>query len=534
MLTNVKLDLECENAIEINQENLFKILDDNCVTTYGKKHHFSEIQTVSEYFNQVPLSSYQDFEDDIRQMWEGKENLLTAYPLNGFCISSGTEGKAKYIPITQEALKCYSDYLECYKNQVFPKSEQGKRLFINVFRTDVDQGQEKGLLCSEICYRWLYEHGELDPGRFAGGKELLFDGKPGNGLYAKAWAGILTEDIVVLESAFLYDILQFFGYLEEHWEEIIQDMKNGNIPDGIQLSEKIRKRLLSFKRDTERIRFAEQEFSKGFDGIAKRLWSKLRLVSGISNRAFFAEDMSLKKYTGDTPQHYLCYCASECYIGTPADVNSFDYVLLPKNAFYEFLPYDEGDGDSTEETVLPHECEPGKLYEIVITNFSGLYRYRMGDVLHIKGFWKENPVFEFAFRKNQALNIAGEKMSIVQMEEAIRRMEANSVQLEMYSFGVSLKRMPARYIALFVLKAKADVMRMADILDAAFSDVNRDYLDLRNMGYLEKPAVYLADRDGYEKVMDSFREKHRHNKPLHILPQDIAEEVLERASYETI
>ena len=534
MSADKQLDMECEDAININKENLKKILNDNQNTAFGKKYNFSQIKTLQEYCRNIPLSGYPDFQVYIEEMWEGKENLLTAYPLKGFCITSGTEGKAKYIPITCETLLRYSDYLERYKKRIVGESEQGKRLFVNIFRTDLEQEQEMGLLCSEVFYRWFYEKGELDTEQFAGGKELLFDSKTADGLYAKVWSGILTDGLVLLESVFQYDVLNFFNYFEKHWEEIIRNIENREIPNDKKLSENIKKRLLSFESDPGRLHFVEQECKKGFDGIAKRLWPKLRLISGISNRAFFAEDTALKKYTGDIPRHYFCYCSSECYMGTPAGENSFDFVLLPNNAFYEFLPYSEI--DDVTETVLPHECEPGKLYEIVFTNFSGLYRYRMGDVLLMKGFRKESPVFEFAFRRNQALNIAGEKMSIRQLEKAVQEMEAYSVWIEEYCFSISLEQMPAKYLAVFVLKEKTKenttLAKIEDILDAGLSDVNRDYMDLRNLGYLDKPVVYLVSRAGYRKIMESFRKEHRHNKPLHILPEGISKVLLERSAYE--
>lgn len=214
-------------------------------------------------------------------------------------------------------------------------------------------------------------------------------------------------------------------------------------------------------------------------------------------------------------------------MGTPVGENSFDFVLLPNNAFFEFLPYSEN--DDAVQTVLPHECEPEKLYEIVFTNFSGLYRYRMGDVLHMKGFWKESPVFEFAFRRNQALNIAGEKMSVRQLELAVQKLKAYAIQIEAYSFGVSLEQLPAKYFALFVLEEGQTSIQnknkkedLGDILDTALSEVNRDYMDLRGLGYLDKPAVYVTDRDRYEKMLDRVREGHRHNKPLHILSEDVS------------
>lgn len=521
MLTDWELETECANAVAANRKNLEEILRDNRDTEFGKKYSFAGIRTIEEFRGSVPLSRYHDYQKEIEKMRSGGENILTAYSLNGFCTTSGTDGTTKYIPVTHEAFARCGAWMEGYKSRVYAQAGHGKRLFLNFFRTDLETKQEQDLLVSEMFYRHMYETGELYPEHFAGGRELLFEKNPGDGMYAKTWIGILTEDIVVLEAIFLYDILHFFSYLEKSWEAIIRDIKNGVISDDARLSESVKNRLLACKRDPARIAYVEGECKKGVAGIAKRLWPGLALLSGVSNKAFFAEDEALEKYAGSIPRHYLCYGASECYMGEPLGENSFDYVLVPRTAFYEFIPY-SADDDVTE-TVLPHECEPGKLYEIVITTFTGFYRYRMDDILLMKGFHKESPVFEFAFRRKHTLNIAGEKMSILQMEEAVRKMREKGIQIEAYSIGVSLVQMPAKYIALLALKENTEAEAPAEILDGALSEVNRDYMDLRQLGYLDKPVVYAVDGDRYSEITERFRKEHRHNKPLHILPEHAAE-----------
>lgn len=61
----------------------------------------------------------------------------------------------------------------------------------------------------------------------------------------------------------------------------------------------------------------------------------------------------------------------------------------------------------------------GALYEPVLTTFSGLYRYRTGDVVRVTGFLGESPIVEFVLRRNLFLNVAGEKMSVFQAERAV-------------------------------------------------------------------------------------------------------------------
>ena len=56
---------------------------------------------------------------------------------------------------------------------------------------------------------------------------------------------------------------------------------------------------------------------------------------------------------------------------------------------------------STEEnpdTQFVDEVEVGKRYEVALTTNSGLYRYRMGDVVEVVGFHERCPVIAFKYR----------------------------------------------------------------------------------------------------------------------------------------
>ena len=53
----------CKSAADASQKQLLSILKDNADTEYGKKYHFSDISSVSEYKKQVPFSTFEDYED---------------------------------------------------------------------------------------------------------------------------------------------------------------------------------------------------------------------------------------------------------------------------------------------------------------------------------------------------------------------------------------------------------------------------------------------------------------------------------------
>ena len=88
-------------------------------------------------------------------------------------------------------------------------------------------------------------------------------------------------------------------------------------------------------------------------------------------------------------------------MGVVTEVESMDYTLIPQGGYYEFLPVD-AEGDETAlrtQTLKLNELEVGQDYEIIITNFSGFYRYRIGDVVTVNGYEGESPKICFKYRK---------------------------------------------------------------------------------------------------------------------------------------
>ena len=521
---NDALRADCGNARAINEENLMRILAENADTVFGREHRFAEIRDASDYRARVPLQKYADLEPYILRMREGDARQLTAYRVLAFAQTSGTESEPKFIPATDRAQAVYGNGFEQYQDTVV-RETGGMRLYINTFRSDPDKPMEPLLLYSEIYYRHLYDTGRMDMEQYAGGLPLMFCAQPGESAFGKAWVALLEENITVIESIFLYDQLYFFNYLETNWDKLLRSIRRREIPEDVALAEPIREKLLSLPADEARLRRVEAAAAQGFDGIARRLWPRLRLITGVSNRGYASEDAALRRYVGDVPQFYFCYGASECYFGAPVRENAYDYVLLPRHAFFEFLPYGNGDGGG--QTLLPHELETGALYEILFTSFAGLYRYRIGDVVRVTGYVGESPVMEYAFRKNLAINLAGEKMGTLQIEAAMQALRAAGWKIEMYCLGASIDRLPGRYLAAIALEQTEgmDADALSAALDRALQDANSDYRDLRKLGSLGQASVYLFDRDRYRDFLRANGLTGGHNKPKHIAPDGFSEEV---------
>lgn len=72
-----------------------------------------------------------------------------------------------------------------------------------------------------------------------------------------------------------------------------------------------------------------------------------------------------------------------------------------------------------QQTLFGEEVEAGRLYELVVTTLSGLYRYRIGDVVKVNRFHNDCPVVEFQYRQGQLLNMRSEKTTETMMYEAL-------------------------------------------------------------------------------------------------------------------
>ena len=91
-------------ACDTNENNLRRILRDNKDTEFGRRFGFADISSAEEFSKAVPLGEYDDFEEYIQRTYSGEDNILTAYPIRNFILSSGTKGRVKRFPLTEDAL----------------------------------------------------------------------------------------------------------------------------------------------------------------------------------------------------------------------------------------------------------------------------------------------------------------------------------------------------------------------------------------------------------------------------------------------
>ena len=167
------------------------------------------------------------------------------------------------------------------------------------------------------------------------------------------------------------------------------------------------------------------------------------------------------------------------------------------------------------------DVEVGGKYELLITTFSGAYRYAIGDVVEIVGFKGQAPIVRVCYRKSQVISIADEKMNVRELESAMRKFQRRAECIaEGYCVdGDYTKRRP-RYL-LYLELAEGELPEDAEqLLDECLMESCAGYKRDRELAELDKVKIQMIPQGGfkaYGRFMAKLGHRKEQDKPLRIL-----------------
>ena len=528
---------------ETNLKLIKSIIEENKNTEYGKKYNFSKIKNIEDYKNYVPISNYEDYELFVKRMSNGEANILTVYPIIAHLMTSGSEKAIrKLIPFSRKAAENMGQKAFLLRDKILNKykKENKKEYILFIGKMDIDLNKElpKEMILSEMLYYFSYKNKIIDLQNFYGGPDLLFDIGSEDFLYEKIWISILKEDILDIESIYMFSILQFFIEFEKSYKDIISDIKKREINPDKKLSEKSKNYLLNLPISYERLEYVEKECEKGFEGIALRLWKNIKLITGITSKTFIYENKLLERYTKGISIDSFLFALSESFIGFPKEINSYSYAIDPTFSFYEFIPYNEDyyeSNNNPEKTLLINEVEKDKLYELIITNLSGLYRYRTYDVIKIIEKNENELLFEFILRENLLLNIKQEKTTIKDILNVMVKMENIVPDILGFCIGATTVNQIATYFLFLFLDGKKELKLNIDELEKKFdiflSESNCLYKKYRHFNYIGQPKIFIKHQEQFNKLKENLHYIKSHNKPKFIIPEPLLIDILKNEGY---
>lgn len=447
---------DCENT---QKEVLLDILNNAKNTEIGQRFNFEKIKSIEEYQQKVPILEYEDIEEYIEKMALAKEDVLFPGKTSFFISTSGTTGNSKKIPESEKSSKAKSAVLKL-RNLYLTTELIGKIKKNNeIIQYLVEKGIDLTNLDSNSFMDKFYFYsvtsaspnnktkGGIDIG-FASGKTFdnssfanslsypkeimgLKDGEAT--MYLSMLFSLIHEDVVIITSNNAGRVYARVKYAQEHAKEIIADIKNGTINKNLNLSKKEREIFESYiQPNPERATFLQDLLKNGKEYfIPKYYWPHL-----IASRFWLTGSVGvnvdkLKEYLPDNIIYYdVGYGASEGKINIPHQSGVGSGTLSIASIFYEFLSLETGD------ILTADKLELGKDYELILTNYGGLYRYPLHDIVRVTGFVGNTPDIEFITKSKEILNIAQEKVpapSIVEiLTEFLKNKELILVQSQIF------------------------------------------------------------------------------------------------------
>lgn len=520
-----------------NHDLLFRLLKDNANTEYGKKYGFGEITTLEEFKARVPFSTYDDYAPYIERMIDNDEkDLITAYPIVHYAVSSGSVGVPKRIPVSRETLDHYnlnsSNRYFAHADEAYRAAHGGKALRgkgLNTMEVSVRK-TKNNVPMGAISGASVAEFRSFLPYVFTSPEEVIFPEEQMDMKYLKLRYALAEREVAFMMSAFMTGLVDLMNYLVANWPMFVEDIRTGTINTDIKLSPEMRAKLeAGLRPDPARADELQAAFEQGFDTpIVPRIWPDLCSVGSIGAGGFIGHTERMRAFLGpDVRIDFMVYAASEALMAVAPVDDKPEYVLLPDSCFYEFVPMDS---DDEETTYTIDQLETCRDYEIIITNLSGFYRYRIKDVIRVLGWYGNLPLVAFVYRKNQMLSIAGEKTN----DEAVLWSVQQTGKEIGYRFAdycvyPDTDSDPGHYTVLLEPDRPLDqseVPHVRDVLDDYLGQANTSYgtkVKTGVLGPLELKISQIETHALYRDIMISKGVSANQLKPVRVLDTPMKE-----------
>ncbi|KAG8641175.1 hypothetical protein MANES_13G116000v8 [Manihot esculenta] len=454
------------NVDSVQERNLAEILRRNSETEYLKRFQLQGATDRDNFKAKIPVVTYEDIQPEIQRIANGDRSaIFSAHPVSEFLTSSGTSaGERKLMPTIQEELD---------RRQLLyvPGLDKGKGLYFLFVKAETKT--PGGLLARPVLTSYYksehFKNRPYDPYNvYTSPNETILCADSFQSMYTQMLCGlIMREEVLRVGAVFASGLLRAIRFLQINWKQLVGDISSGTLNPKI-TDPSVRECMTKIlKPNPELAEFITNQCSEeNWEGIITRIWPNTKYLDVIVTGAMAQYIPTLEYYSAGLPMACTMYASSECYFGLnlkpmskPSEVS---YTIMPNMAYFEFLPHEPSapapSRDCPPRLVDLADVEVGKEYELVITTYSGLYRYRVGDILRVTGFYNKAPQFRFVRRKNVLLSIDSDKTDEAELQKGIENAsillrEFNTSVVEYTSYA-DTKRIPGHYVIYWELLVK--------------------------------------------------------------------------------
>uniref|UniRef100_A0ACD5V105 Uncharacterized protein n=1 Tax=Avena sativa TaxID=4498 RepID=A0ACD5V105_AVESA len=457
----------------VQQRVLAEILDRNAATEYLRDCGLDGATDRDTFRAKVPVVSYDALQPYIQRIVNGDRSpILSTHPVSEFLTSSGTSaGERKLMPTIKDELdrrqSLYS-LLMPVMNLYVSGLDKTKGLYFLFVKAETKT--PGGLAARPVLTSYyksdLFKNRSYDPyHNYTSPTAAILCADAFQSMYAQMLCGLCQRhEVLRVGAVFASGLLRAIRFLQLNWEQLADDIEAGALTPRV-TDASVREAVAAILRpDPVLARFVRDECRDGdWAGIITRIWPNTKYLDVIVTGAMAQYIPTLKHYSGDLPMACTMYASSECYFGLNlrplCDPSEVAYTIMPNMGYFEFLPVDEATGavDAGSKLVDLARVELGREYELVITTYAGLNRYRVGDVLRVSGFHNAAPQFQFVRRKNVLLSIESDKTDEAELQRAVERAAAllgpHGASVAEYTSQACTKSIPGHYVIYWELLA---------------------------------------------------------------------------------
>ncbi len=493
-------------APDENEALLQRILAENAGTYFGRAHGFERITTPEEYARAVPLRDYEGFRELVQRVADGEQAVLTAEPVRYLGVTSGTTGRGKLVPMTARAQRQIILNMMLTTHGVVAESVEGRRPGpgLLVLSSVLPQVSKAGIPIGTATAGGMDRMKGLAPLLWSSPVEVFQVRSHPVAMHLHLLFALARRELTSLSSPFASTLVDLLRTLEREWPALCDELETGVLHEHREL-DPLTRAGLHLERDMARAAEVRRAVAQGLDGVVPRLWPQLRYAMGVVTGSFAVYEEPLRRALGPVPLYSPLYACSEACLGVALDVHARSYVLDPEAAYFEFIPAEQSDAPCPRAVTL-RGVKRGRDYEVVLTTASGLYRYRLGDVVRVEDFRGRSPVVTFSHRRGQLLDVASEKTSEPAMREAVLESARHwGATLVEYTTRADYASQPGRYEVFLEVTDAAPIAHHGEpwhTLDAALRLANPGFGLLRTSGRLAAPTLHVVQPGTFRGLLD--------------------------------
>ncbi len=399
-----------DNPLGSQDDCLRSILKKMATTSYGKSLGVTGRESYSDFCRKVPIVTYEDVMPLIeRQRASGQGNLISPGAVLYYEQTSGSSGTKKMIPYNRRMLGSFTALVKIWAADILTELgdlKTGKFYFsvtpIPETISPHDSQGPQGLADDASYVQGLMQR--VFRTYAAVPSSIKSIQKSQDFFLALSCYLVIAEDLEIISiwnPSFLLELLRF---MDENWAMILAIVDRGShtVDDQVYRWKKPHPARMLLLGD-------KPEWS--------RVWPMLRLISCWD--AAHA-GMSAARLRNLFP-HVLVQGKGLLATETPLTVPMMGlrgYFPLVSEVFFEFM-------DQEGKIYRLHELEPDKTYEVLITQHSGLLRYRLGDLVRAQKSPKKTVSLTFVERSGQICDLMGEKLNQTALWKALEKAGAD-------------------------------------------------------------------------------------------------------------